>query len=636
MTAGSSYDFTFWWAGDDYDGWDGDVFYNSTPISTGATQMGASFVTAATVTSTTYAKVTRTLVPAVTGTYYFAIRVNATGDPWYLSFDDFKLDLTPSCVEPTGIAVSAITATTATIGWTAPSPAPGSGYQWEVRTSGAGGSGATGLVQSGSTSAGTVTANVAGLTATTTYYVYVRGNCGAGSYSSWAGPEDFRTGCSGGAITTFPYTEDFTAGIVPPDCWSEIISNPDYNWKPSTTSLGTADVEYDPDLVAQDEWLVTPVLDFTALAHPRLSFSWMMSYYWAVDPNDNYDLNCKISTDGGATWPTTLWSEAGEGVFTNFTMYTETIDLLAYAGLSNVKIAWQYVGVDGAQANLDNIVIDLWPSCLAPSDVIASAVTTSTATISWTASPSAPTGGYEYEVRTSGAAGSGATGLFVAGTTAAGDVDANITGLTAATEYFVYVRSNCGAGDYSSWASGTFSTLCDAYALPFTEEFEATSATLGCWFSYNIDLAGTAWGLSSSYNHTTGGSVSAYHTYGPSTNTEDGYLVSPGLVIPASGNIELSFWSYNSFPTYYYKNSVMVSTGSPDPTDGDYVEIWTPGSVTATWEQALLDLSAYHGQTIYVAFRYEGSDAHAWYVDDVSVSTVVPCNQDPQPYQCIA
>jgi hypothetical protein len=189
----------------------------------------------------------------------------------------------------------------------------------------------------------------------------------------------------------------------------------------------------------------------------------------------------------------------------------------------------------------------------------------------------------------------------------------------------VYVRSVCGTDNYSNWTGEVqFVTTCFTRNLPFTEDFEADSPNLNCWVRYNIDLAGTSWGLSSAYNHTDGGTYSAAHVYGPSTNTEDGYLVSPALVIPASGYIELSFWSNNRFPTYYDKNSVLISSGSPDPTDGDFVEIWSPASVTSNWEQTTLDLSAYHGQTIYIAFRYEGSDAHTWHLDDVSVSVQTP------------
>src|SRR5690606_80119 len=39
MTAGNTYEFKFWWAGDNYSGWTGDVFVNSAQNSSGATQL---------------------------------------------------------------------------------------------------------------------------------------------------------------------------------------------------------------------------------------------------------------------------------------------------------------------------------------------------------------------------------------------------------------------------------------------------------------------------------------------------------------------------------------------------------------------------------------------------------------------
>jgi hypothetical protein len=179
-----------------------------------------------------------------------------------------------------------------------------------------------------------------------------------GNASSWVGPVLFNTLCN--ATDAFPYNEDFTSGVVPPVCWSDIKTNANENWQISASG-DYANVEYDTDLDPQDEWLISPVLDFTLIAHPQLSFDWIMSYYWGVDPYDNYDLTCLISTDGGLTWPTALWSETGEGVFDSFVWYTETLDLSAYGGLSNVKIAWQYSGADGAEAGLDNVIIERSP-----------------------------------------------------------------------------------------------------------------------------------------------------------------------------------------------------------------------------------------------------------------------------------
>ena len=87
-----------------------------------------------------------------------------------------------SCVGPTLPAIAYTSSSTANLSWTAPSPAPGSGYSWEIRTSGAGGSGAVGLVTSGTSA--TTTAAATGLSQQTSYTLYVQSNCG-GSTSSW-------------------------------------------------------------------------------------------------------------------------------------------------------------------------------------------------------------------------------------------------------------------------------------------------------------------------------------------------------------------------------------------------------------------------------------------------------------------
>jgi len=97
------------------------------------------------------------------------------------------------------------------------------------------------------------------------------------------------------------------------------------------------------------------------------------------------------------------------------------------------------------------------PACVAPSSLLVSYTSPTSANLSWAASPSLPTNGYEWEIRTSGAGGSGATGLTASGTTAAGIVTATTNVLTQNTAYILYVRSNCG-GTYSTWNASASST----------------------------------------------------------------------------------------------------------------------------------------------------------------------------------
>lgn len=72
----------------------------------------------------------------------FYIRFSATwssGD-YYLYFDEVSVSqgAPPSCLAPTGLPSTNVTSNSATISWAAPSSAPSSGYEFEVRTSGAG------------------------------------------------------------------------------------------------------------------------------------------------------------------------------------------------------------------------------------------------------------------------------------------------------------------------------------------------------------------------------------------------------------------------------------------------------------------------------------------------------------------
>lgn len=130
---------------------------------------------------------------------------------------------TPSCEAPTALVTSNVTATSADLSWTASVSTPANGYQWEVRSSGLGGSGATGLADNGTTAAGVVTANTALLTGNTTYTLYVRGDCN-GDMSPWAASASFTTAC---VSATLPWTENFDALTVPnlPNCWTNQVGN---------------------------------------------------------------------------------------------------------------------------------------------------------------------------------------------------------------------------------------------------------------------------------------------------------------------------------------------------------------------------------------------------------------------------
>ena len=127
------------------------------------------------------------------------------------------------------------------------------------------------------------------------------------------------------------------------------------------------------------------------------------------------------------------------------------------------------------------------PSCVAPSSLLVTYTSPTSANLSWVASPSLPTNGYEWEIRTSGLGGSGATGLTTSGSVGAGVTSTSTSSLTQNTTYTLYVRSNCG-GTYSSWNASASST---SPTPPPSNDYCSGAVSVSCGTS---SLAGTTVG----------------------------------------------------------------------------------------------------------------------------------------------
>lgn len=137
------------------------------------------------------------------------------------------------------------------------------------------------------------------------------------------------------------------------------------------------------------------------------------------------------------------------------------------------------------------------------------------------------------------------------------------------------------------------------------------------WSIYELGAAQDGWRQDfENLGHT--GLHSAYSSIDNSQC--DNWMVSPPISVDTN-NYDLKFWDYHKSVEFYDRASVHISTGSGNPVDGDFVEIYatTEPIAVETWIEHSFDLSAYNGQDIYVAFRYEGT-WHKWYVDDVSVT----------------
>lgn len=157
-------------------------------------------------------------------------------------------------------------------------------------------------------------------------------------------------------------------------------------------------------------------------------------------------------------------------------------------------------------------------------------------------------------------------------------------------------------------------------SFPWTESFEAATFPPTGWTTADLDGGGAFWESSTSFNHTVAGSRSAKHGFSSAIPIpgQNGWLITPLIVLPAATNMAISFWNYNQYPNDLVYNGVLVNT-TADPNDPNWEEIWAADTATANWTNEIVSITGYAGQTIYLAFVYQGYNADSWFVDDIEI-----------------
>jgi hypothetical protein len=543
LTASTSYDFKFSWVGDGYTGWTGDVMVNNTQSGAGATALGSSFVTSSTSTTATCTLVSRSYTPTTTGTYYFMVRVNNNSTPYDLGFDNFLVQLTPSCLEPSGLAMSAITTTTATLSWTASTTPPANGYDIYYSTSSTPpGSGTT---PSAHVAAGVLTYNMTGLTSSTTYYAWVRSVCSVSDISAWSLPVSFTTLC--GVITSLPWSENFNAmpavgNSILPNCWlgetpsgtpwnsgndasisyNDPCSEPNYvyvNWSPYGTGIYKS--------------LITPGFSLVAGIPFTFSFNFVGDGYagWTGDVLVNTS-----QTASGATVLGLPFIEAGLTSVSTCALVTRTFTPPSTGTYYfMVRVSNSITPYD---LGFDDFSLTA-PPCDPPTVLTATNITGTDADLGWTSTGTS----WEYQYGLHGFTPS-ATGL------ATSSNPTHVTGLTPGTQYDFYVRNNCTIS-FSTWAGPmTFTTLA---AAP-TVVTQAATGVIGTGATLNgtVNANGASTTVTFEYGTTT--------AYGSTINGVPG-TVTGTTTTPCTTT--LSGLAVNTLYHFRIKgvNSVGTSTG---------------------------------------------------------------------------
>lgn len=178
------------------------VFYGTVQTSAG---MVNNLVSLPGITNNFFETQTVDFTPVSSGVFYIGFYGSSLANQTFIAIDDISVTLSPSCIDPSNLNVTTIGSTTATLTWTASTVSPSQGYEYYLSTSSTPPSAAT--VATGSVGAGVTTLNLTGLSPSTYYWIWVRGNCGVSDKSVWTTEETFNTECSTPTITsTVPVT----------------------------------------------------------------------------------------------------------------------------------------------------------------------------------------------------------------------------------------------------------------------------------------------------------------------------------------------------------------------------------------------------------------------------------------------
>ena len=408
-------------------------------------------------------------------------------------------------------------------------------------------------------------------------------------------------------ITSFPWTEDFESGSAPAGFTFADADNDSHGWDVSdfgTTANGhngstyvIASASYINNIGAltPDNWMMLPSFAIPTDGN-EFTLSWWEKGQDAGYSAENYSVY--ICTTGRTVADFTATTAVLTGTSTS-DWVKKTVSLANYAG-QTIYVAFRHHNVtDMYYLDIDDIRVG-GPS--APEVSIAG--------------PDYVEMGVEATYTASGATTFAWVVDGVAQTETGATLDYTFT--TVGTHTVIASATNSVGTGADTLTVNVFSCSEAITALPWTEGFEGNT---DCWHFITIDSLSDGFSVNGNgYGHN-GSDYCLVGAWSDDVNV-DQWAISPLVTLPAqAANYILKYYvvtnEYDEIPSHYELYVTTVAS----PTISDFTSpLVNETSATGSYSPRTVDLSAYAGQTIRIAFHnITAMGGDAMFIDDIYI-----------------
>jgi len=369
-----------------------------------------------------------------------------------------------------------------------------------------------------------------------------------------------------------------------------------------------------------------PIVDVSSLTNPALYF-----YQHRFSNGNIADMQVDVSNDFGVSW-TTVYTVQGDVQTSAAAAWSEVfVNLPQYANDTiQVRFIQKSKGCCG-DAAIDSIAIVDAPSCLNPTNLTASNILDTAATLSWVDDSNAQINQFWF-----------APAGFNPGLNPASGTQVNLGAATSIridtldpqTCYDFFVRTICGPGDTSMWVGPIqVCTRCSGISAPHYENWDTGVSPprgLGCYSS----IEANSLQLSNFVGVTIQSAVANSPPTGPNyleldnnTNvTDDLILVSPLTNDLTDGNKRLRFTSRE---TSFFNTADLIIGTMSDPANANTFNPLDTIDPSLTWLEYTVNLDSangYNGTDLFFAFAHDlGGAFDAISIDEIHYEQIPTC-----------